>query len=374
MRESVLIVDDDEMVGEVLSATIGTGGYLCTYVGSAGAAFDRVQSDPSICLVVADIHMPGETGLDLLKHLKVARPEVEVIMITGAADLDSAIVALKLGAYDFIRKPFEGEMVLTAIHRAIEKIHLVQENEVYRQDLERRVREKSRALIEQAQELVHKSEDLRRAYLDILTVVSNSIEAKDAYTLGHTWRVTRYAQEIARELGWGEERLEEIEMGGVLHDIGKIGIPDSILKKPGPLTVEEYDVMKKHPEIGAKMLEGIQFLDPVIPYILSHQERFDGNGYPLGLAGTQIPEQGRLMAIADTFDAITSTRVYRPRQSPELACQEIQKHSGTQFDPDYVNAFFRAWDDGKIMEILSRGGGKDSFYSGRVSQGLARSR
>lgn len=358
MKEHILIVDDDEMVGEVLKETIGVNGYVCTYVPNAKNAIQMLRGDPSVSLLVADIQMPGTNGLELLKEVKASRPEVEVIMVTGATDLDAAILALKLGAYDFIRKPFEGEVVLTSVDRALEKIHLVRENESYRQDLERRVEAKSAALIEQARELLRKSEDLRKAYLDILTVVSNFIEARDTYTIGHTRRVTRYAQEIAAELGWAGDRIEEIEMGGVLHDIGKIGIPDSILKKPGPLTPDEYRVMKRHPEIGARMLEGIESLGAVIPYVLSHQERYDGNGYPEGLCGEAIPEQGRLLAIADAFDAITSSRIYRPPKSPKFACEEIRRNAGSQFDPRFVGAFFRAWDGGRIQAVLVNEGEK----------------
>ena len=361
MADRVLIVDDDTMVGEVLRETIGINGYDCSYVSTASRALTTLRTEPEFALLVADIHMPGKSGLELLKEVKREKPEVEVIMITGAADLDGAILALKLGAYDFIKKPFEGEVVATAVARAIEKVHLARENEQYRLHLERMVEVKSRALIDRTQALLRKSEDLRRAYIDTLNVIANSIEAKDSYTLGHTWRVSRYAQEIALELGWPRSRLEEIQMGGVLHDIGKIGIPDEILKKPAQLSVEEYDVMKRHPEIGARLLEGIEFLAPIIPYILHHQERFDGRGYPDGLRGEEIPEEGRLMAVADTFDAMTSTRVYRPRRSPEIACDEIRRFSGTQFDPRMVDAFFRAYDKGKIDEILRTGIDQTSF-------------
>ena len=372
MRDRVLIVDDEIMVGEVLRETIGCNGYPCTSVSTADEAMEVLRESPEYTLVVADIHMPGKSGLELLKDVKREKPEVEVIMITGAADLDGAILALKLGAYDFIKKPFEGEVVATAVARAVEKIHLSRENQEYRLHLEEMVEEKSREVIDRTQDLLHQSESLRRAYIDTLNVIANSIEAKDAYTLGHTWRVSRYAQEVALELGWPKNRFEEIQMGGVLHDIGKIGIPDQILKKPGPLSKTEYDVMKRHPEIGADMLDGIEFLEPVIPYILHHQERYDGHGYPHGLDGKEIPEEGRLMAVADAFDAITSTRVYRPRQSVEFACDEIRKHSGTQFDPEFADAFFRALEAGRIEGILSQGGGKSSFDDGCITARMAR--
>lgn len=195
-------------------------------------------------------------------------------------------------------------------------------------------------------------QQLEQSYEDTLTVLANAIELRDHYTVGHTWRVTNFAIEIAREMGWSDERLHECRMGGVLHDIGKIAVDDAILRKPDRLTDEEYAKMKIHPERGARLLQDVRFLQPLIPYCLYHHERFDGKGYPYGLAGDEIPIEGRIVAVADCLDALTSNRPYRKGFDPEVAKAEIVKGRGTQFDPEVVDAFLRCYESGKIQRIL----------------------
>ncbi len=185
--------------------------------------------------------------------------------------------------------------------------------------------------------------NLKRAFAETVRVMTNAIEARDPYTAGHTERVTRLALGIARELGWSRERLETLEIGALVHDIGKIGVADSILRKPTRLTKEEYTKMKAHPVVGAAMLEGVSMLRPILPYILYHQERYDGTGYPFGLKGKEIPEEGRLLAVVDTFDAMTSDRPYRNGMGQEVAIAEIVRHRGSQFDPDIVDALLRVF-------------------------------
>lgn len=193
---------------------------------------------------------------------------------------------------------------------------------------------------------------IEQAYRDTLVVLANAIELRDHYTVGHTWRVTNFALETAKVLGWPEAKLEEAKMGGVLHDVGKIAIEDAILRKPGGLDDEEYAKMKVHPERGARMMQDVAFLVPLIPYALYHHERYDGKGYPYGLKGEDIPIEGRLLAVADTFDAMTSNRPYRKGLDPEIAIAEIEKGRGTQFDPEIADAFIKAYRDGRIRRIL----------------------
>jgi putative nucleotidyltransferase with HDIG domain len=192
-------------------------------------------------------------------------------------------------------------------------------------------------------------EDLKKSYFDTIRAVANSVEARDAYTRGHSNRVAEISKIIAAEMGWGRRDLEMIDWGGVLHDLGKVGISDSILNKPGKLTDEEFAIMKSHPSIGGQIIGGIAFLEPLMPYIAQHHERYDGRGYPAGFKGEEIAIQGRLLAIADTYDAMTSDRPYRKGLAAQIAYDEILKCTGTQFDPVLVRAFEKAFKAGKIV-------------------------
>jgi len=193
---------------------------------------------------------------------------------------------------------------------------------------------------------------IEKAYQDTLIVLANAIELRDHYTVGHTWRVTNFTIEVAKELGWSEEKLKEVRMGGVLHDVGKIAVDDAILRKPDRLTEEEFEKIKIHPEKGAQLLADVDFLEPLIPYCLYHHERYDGKGYPYGLKGEEIPIEGRAVAVGDTFDAITSNRPYRKGLDPEKAIQIIEEGKGTQFDPECADALIRCYRNGKIDRIL----------------------
>ncbi len=191
-------------------------------------------------------------------------------------------------------------------------------------------------------------EELKESYLQTLTALANAVEARDIYTRGHTERVCMMAQALAAEMGWEDEKRWEVKMGGILHDIGKLGVPDAILNKAETLTSEEFEAMKQHPVCGAKILEDIPFLAPAIPYVLYHHERYDGKGYPYGLRKEQIPLQGRLMAVVDTFDAMTSDRPYRKAKTFKQALDEIRDCAGTQFDPEISQLFLRTWENGEI--------------------------
>jgi len=191
-------------------------------------------------------------------------------------------------------------------------------------------------------------ERLQSAYKDMVHALAGALDARDRTTREHTDRVCHLAESIARELGWPDDRMPELWLGCVLHDIGKIGVPDTILQKPGPLNHDEFQLMKTHPMCGVRMVESIPYLKPAIPYILHHHEKYDGSGYPHGLEGEDIPIEARLLAVVDTFDAIISDRPYRKGRSVSVALAEIQAHSGTQFDPEIVSAFLRAWANGSI--------------------------
>ncbi|MFZ5815446.1 MAG: HD-GYP domain-containing protein [Bacillota bacterium] len=221
-------------------------------------------------------------------------------------------------------------------------------------------------LAEMRAQLVAYAEDLNREYqlerqrtqevesLLVATVgaLANAIEARDPYTRGHTDRVARVALGMCARLGWTEKQLQTARMGALLHDIGKIGVPDAVLRKPGPLDAEEVALMRRHPEIGAGILQGIEALAPAVPFVIAHHERWDGKGYPRGLKGEEIPLEGRILAIADAFDAMTSLRSYRTPVSLEDAAAEIQACAGTQFDPNLVPVFISLFEDGIIQQLL----------------------
>ncbi|MBT8407473.1 MAG: HD domain-containing protein [Deltaproteobacteria bacterium] len=193
---------------------------------------------------------------------------------------------------------------------------------------------------------------LQRSYKDTIRALAKAVDARDPYTVGHNWRVSRLAVTVASSLGWSEEELRTVEFGGILHDIGKIGVPDSIFLQPGKLAEEEWQIMKQHPEIGAQMIGGIDFLERAIPFILYHHEHWDGGGYPYGLQGNEIPREGRLLLVCDSFDAMTTTRPYRNGLKPEVAIEELAKGKKKQFDPYYVDAFVTTWQNGDISDSL----------------------
>lgn len=225
---------------------------------------------------------------------------------------------------------------------------------------------KTRELETAYQQMLRYAEDLRKSYLHerqqreqliqsqraTAITLAKAIEKRDRYTGGHTDRVTEYAKLTAKRLDWPEERLAVLELAGHLHDVGKIGVPDAVLNKPGKLTVEEFEMMKAHPEIGEQIIRGIDFLEALVPYVLYHHERYDGKGYPKGISGEAIPIEGRLLAVSDTFDAMTSSRPYRKQLDPERAIEEIKRCSGTQFDPNIVVVFLEIWRAGLLDPIL----------------------
>lgn len=242
----------------------------------------------------------------------------------------------------------------------------------------RREKQKSGELRSAYQQLAVYAEDLKKSFLNEqrqtakliesqkITVITlaKAIEKRDYYTGGHTDRVTAYAIKTAEQLNWSKERITTLELAGHLHDVGKIGVPDAVLNKPGKLTAEEFEMMKAHPEIGEQIIRGIDFLEVMVPYVLYHHERYDGKGYPKGLSGEEIPIEGRLLAVSDTFDAMTSSRPYRSGVDPEAAIHEIKRCSGTQFDPDIVGAFLEVWNAGGLQSILKRIGPRPILYDG----------
>jgi putative nucleotidyltransferase with HDIG domain len=256
-------------------------------------------------------------------------------------DIDVALRAMRSGASDYLTKPFNLEQVRITVERTLEKRRLLIENREYQHNLEMKVEERTRELTEKNQEVQRLFVELQETYQTTLEALVQALDLRDTETQGHSLRVVEFTTEIAAELGIVEPELTEIRRGALLHDIGKIGIPDAILRKPAKLTPEEWEEMRRHPELGFQMLAGIRFLERPRQIVLSHQEKFDGSGYPRGLRGDAIPLGARVFAVADTFDAMTSTRPYRTGLPYEVARQEMIDWSGRQFDPSVVEAFLR---------------------------------
>ena len=331
--EKILVVDDEEAIREVISTLLDAQGYQCTTCQNGKVGLEAFRKD-SYDLVLSDIVMPEMDGLKLLGELRLDDPDVPVIMVTAMHDISIALEAIRAGAYDYILKPFEKDQLYLSVRRALEHRALVLENRTYQSDLEQLVAERT-------QQLSIALQDLEQSYDYTLEALGGALDAKDAETEGHCQRVTAFTITIARAMGVEKTLLRHIARGAFLHDIGKMGVPDSILTKPGPLTAEEREIMRRHCAIGFSVLERIPFLKEAAEIVLSHQEFYDGTGYPRGLKGEQIPLGARIFAVADTLDAMISDRPYRKALPISAARDEIRRFSGTQFDPRVVEVFLK---------------------------------
>ncbi len=337
-QEHILVVDDEQAIRDVLREGLTDSGFICEDAPDGLAALEKLKSN-GFSLVVSDIDMPGMDGVSLLREIKATRPDTEIILLTGVVDVETAIRSIRMGATDYITKPFTLSEVRITVERALEKRRLILENREYRRTLEERVAERTAELIRKNGEVEDLFSLLKASYETTLEALATALDSRDAETLGHSARVAAYTVAVARRLGVKETELTDIYRGALLHDVGKIGVPDAILRKPGKLNAEEWLEMRKHPEIGARILQGIKFLDGARPIVMCHQERYDGKGYPRGLKGSEIPLGARIFAVVDTFDAMTSDRPYRKALPYETAFAEIVKYSGTQFDPEVAQAF-----------------------------------
>ena len=328
----ILIVDDEPEITAILS-DLFYGKYDCTTAGSAEEALARLAGT-NYELVVSDITMPGMSGLDMIPHVKSNSPNTVVVMISGMQTVESAIEALRLGAFDYVMKPFDLRQVEAVVTRALEHQDLIVAKQRYEDHLEELVEQRT-AELDQA---LNSLEDAYRSTLKALTA---ALETRDLETHGHSERVVSYSMRLGREYGLDSERLKALEFGSLLHDIGKIGVPDLILRKPSKLTSEEWVLMREHPVHGQQILRGIKFLEGAARVVAQHHEKWDGSGYPLGLSADDIDICARIFSVADAFDAITSDRVYRKGKPYEAAAQELDEWAGKQFDPKVVEAFHR---------------------------------
>jgi putative two-component system response regulator len=306
---------------------------------SSGAdALSILKEVGEVPVCISDIYMPEMDGVTFLREALQRYPDMAVIMLTGMAEVNTAVECLKLGALDYISKPVMIEEVRARIHKALEKRRLILENRFYQQSLELRVRELDRKN--------------RSSLINGVQTLVEALEAKDSYTRGHSSRVSRYATRTAVQLGFTDDALEHMRLGGELHDIGKIGTREAILNKPGPLTVEEFEHIKEHSALGEKILAPFLAQSPVVLRIVrSHHERIDGSGFPDALHGNRIPIEARIVAVVDAFDAMTTNRAYRPQLPVRQAVDELRRCAGVHFDAEVVEAFLNAHGDGTQLPI-----------------------
>ena len=319
MTERIVVVDDDAIILRGADGILSKAGYKVTCLKSGKMLLDYVKKNP-VDMLLLDIRMPEMDGFETLQALREweredSRDTTPVIFLTANDDGESETRGLSLGAMDFIRKPFVPEVLKLRVSNLLELIRL--QNDLHR-------------------EVEKKTAELESLSVHVVQALAEAIDAKDNYTNGHSTRVAEFSKEIAKRYGYSPERQEEIYMMGLLHDVGKIGIPDEIINKPGRLSDEEFTIIKEHPEKGAKILSSVPEMPKLATGARWHHERYDGSGYPDGLKGNEIPEEARIIAVADAYDAMTSSRSYREKMPVEKVISELKIGMGTQFDERFA--------------------------------------
>jgi response regulator RpfG family c-di-GMP phosphodiesterase len=348
-KTRLLIADDEPEIRNILQECLCER-YDCRAVGSAEEVLDLLATS-KFDLIISDINMERMSGLEMIPHVRKLAPEAVIIMISGVQSIESAIEALRAGAFDYVTKPFDLRHVEVAVERAREHRELLRSKRRYELFLEESIKLRTK-------ELGEALASLEDAYRTTLKALAAALETRDTDTHGHSERVVSFSLRLGHELALNEEQLRALEFGSLLHDIGKIGIPDRILRKPAALTDEEWTTMRQHPALGGQILRGIKFLEGAAKVVGQHHERWDGTGYPLGLRGAEIDLNARIFAVADAFDAMVSTRVYRAGKPYEAAAAELERHAGQQFDPDVVEAFLRIppaeWEELRVRSLRHR--------------------
>lgn len=334
----ILIADDDVLVREAVEKILELFGHEVIAVESGQAALDVLQND--IDVVILDINMPDMDGFQTIKKINERQLDVPVLFFTGAGSMEYAVKAINLGAYDFLTKPIEDlDLFDVKIRRAIEKRMYVLKEKAYKMNLEVEVRSKTKELAQKNILLEQYGHDLENSTVNMVLALQNALEEKDQYTAGHTHRVTVLAKQIARAMTLPQEEQVILERASQLHDIGKLVIDVSCIQKPGPLSAEEWFLVKKHPEIGENILKPLRFLVRERDIIRHHHERIDGKGYPDGLTGKDLDILTKILTVADSYDAMTSKRSYKINMPRREAVEELRRCAGSQFDPEVVKAF-----------------------------------
>jgi len=331
IKGRVLVVDDEAPIREIITRKLSADGYEMNDASEAETALKELAREDYDC-VLSDIHMPGMSGVELLRRIRVTDQDIAVILVTGAPDMDAALEAMRLGAYDHLSKPLNLSELSMTVDRAIEKKRLVEENRAYQRDLESMVQERT-------QQLAEANDELKRLFMSSIKALAQALEAKDEYTQGHSARVAEIGVSIAQYLSLPDREIQNLWVAGLLHDIGKIGIRENVLNKPGKLDEAEWESVQQHPVVAARILGPIEELSDVIEIVMHHHEHFDGSGYPEGIRGSDIPLGARILTVADAYDALTSKRPYRDALPSEEAVSILEDAAGTQFDSVIVRAF-----------------------------------
>jgi len=347
----VLIVEDEEPIRSLLASAISAAGYQVRGAPDAENALALSRSRTFDAAIV-DIKMPGMDGIELSRALRALDADLPVIVVTAHADVETARDAIRMGAYDYIAKPFDLDDVLLSVARAAERRTLINENHAYQRDLEAKVEDRTRQLCDAMRRIEGSFAEVQQAHLESIFVLSRVTELNDEYTGNHIRRVSCYCGAVAGAVGSTAEFIEQITYSSPMHDIGKISIPSEILSKPGKLTTDEFEVIKQHTVNGARILSGIPFLTMAREIALTHHERYDGTGYPAGLRGDDIPISGRMVAVADVFDALISRRPYKEPYTFEDSLDIMSAEAGKHFDPQILGVFLGL--SHRIREIADR--------------------
>ena len=338
----VLVVDEHLQSRSAIEGMLKKGEYSTVLSSGRDEAIGHLEQDPPYDLVLSDLTMAGLDGRGLIERMRVVQPDTPLVLLTASHEESAALAAVRQGVYDYVLRPIEKDHLLVTVRRALEYRRLLQQNAMYRQDLEEMVSART-GMLHQA------IADLERSYDITLEALGDALDLKDAETEGHSKRVTAFTIALARGAGIPAHQIPIVARGAFLHDIGKMAIPDAILLKPSKLQADEKLVMREHCARGYQMLRKIPFLQEAAEIVYAHQEHYDGSGYPRGLKGDEIPLGARIFAVADTLDAITSDRPYRKATSFAAARLEIKRCAGTQFDPQVVDVYLslpdQLWED-----------------------------
>ena len=342
----VLVVDDDRTIRRMITRILERAGYTCSEAGDSTEARLLAQAQ-EFALVTCDVNMPGGSGLGLVGELRERHPDIAVLMVSGMDDPRTAATATEQGAYGYVVKPFGTNEMLIAAHNALRRRQLEIENRAHRQHLELLVAQRTEDLMATVERLSLADAALRASQEEVIRRLAHAVEFRDPATGAHLNRMSRTCELLAERAGMGAQRAQLIRIASPMHDIGKIAVSDEILRKPGKLSPEEWVEMRKHPLIGSEILAGsdseLLRLGGLIA--LTHHERWDGTGYPRGLAGDVIPVEGRIVAVADVFDALTNERPYKAAFEVDHALSVMRAERGRHFDPEYLDLFLTVVDE-----------------------------